>query len=419
MAVPIPLARADWRRDVAKEARIFLRNRYFEDNPALTQDQVALIARPGERYGLSIGNGPIRYTYTAPGAFDNDLFAVSEYDLYRVASADLTDTLIGTTGTDISTSVEMAATGTIGETPGHLFICDSGILWCYTEDGYAVGSFTATGAIANNDTITVGTTYYKWTSGSVDTGTPAGTVGNPWLVDLGATDAESLENMFHAINETGTAGTTYSTALTINAFATAYTLTATAIYVRAVDGGAAGNSVALAETGANITVSGATLTDGGDPSLLQIPTPNDVGVISLAHIASYIIVVPAQDEGINGRFFWINPGETTIDPLDFATAERAPDAIYQVIVFGDQFWLLGQSTVETWYMTGDLDAPVIRTQGILFDRGTWQGTGIQVNDSLILADASGRVFRISNGVEEISTPDVAERIREAIKLAAA
>lgn len=418
MVTPIPLARADYRREVAKEARIILRNRYFEENPALTNDQVALIARPGERYGLAVGDGPIRAVYTSPGAFDDDLFTVSGLFLYRVSSVDLSVTTIGQIGTANTGAVSMVATGNIGETPGHLFIADGGILWCYTEDGYAIGHLTATGAIANNDVVRMGAVYYKWTNASVNAGTPAGTLANPWLVALGGSNAIALENLFNAVNATGTAGTDYSTALVQNPEVTAYTYTATEVYVRAVDNGAIGNAIVTTETGANINWTGGTLSGGGSPSLLQVPTPEDVGVISLGHIASYVIVVPAQGEGINGQFFWINPGETTIDPVDFATAERAPDAIFQVIVFGDQFWLLGQSTVETWYMTGDPDAPVLRTQGVLFDRGTWEGTGIQVKDSLILVDPDGGVFQIAGGVQRISTPDVEERIRKAIKIAA-
>jgi hypothetical protein len=60
-----------------------------------------------------------------------------------------------------------------------------------------------------------------------------------------------------------------------------------------------------------------TLTGGGGTLCHEVQTPDDVGVISLGYIASYVVVVPAQDEGVNGQFYWIEPGETTIDRVEF------------------------------------------------------------------------------------------------------
>src|SRR5690606_2142383 len=122
---------------------------------------------------------------------------------------------------------------------------------------------------------------------------------------------------------------------------------------------------------------GGTLAGGGDPSWTQVATPDDVGIVSLGYIASYVVAAPAQGQGINGRFFWIDPGETVIDDLDFATAERAPDPISEVVVFGDQFWLPGADTTEVWYFSGNEESPVLRMQGVVFDRGAWEGTAVK------------------------------------------
>ena len=158
-----------------------------------------------------------------------------------------------------------------------------------------------------------------------------------------------------------------------------------------------------------------TLTGGGNPSWFQVDMPDDVGVISVGYIASYVVVVPAQGQGINGRFYWINPGETTVDALDFATAERAPDPISSVVVFGDQFWLPGTKTTEPWYFTGNIHTPVLRMQGVVFDRGAWEGTAIQIKDSMLIVDTEGAVFQISGGLKKISRPDIEERIRKSIQ----
>lgn len=412
----IPLGRADFKRDSTKIPRIALRNRYFEEDPVLTEDQVSLPARPGMRYGLACGEGPIRHVKNFPGAFGDDLFVVSYLNLYRVNKSTLAVTDLGQIGTVVTDSVSMVATGNVGDIPEHLFVCDGGTLWCYTENGYATDFLEATGAIANNDTVVIDGIYYKWTNGSVDTGTPDGTSGAPWLVDLGATNAEALDNLFAAIGDTGTPGTTYSTALTPHTTVRGYNVSSTQLFVQALDAGIAGNGIAVSETGANIAWDGATLSGGGSPTLLQVPMPDDVGAISLGYIASHVIVVPAQGFGVNGRFYWIEPGEVTVDPLNYATAERSTDAIFQVVVFGDQFWLMGQDTTETWFFTGDPDAPVQRTQGITFDSGVWEGTAIQVGDGLIGVDPHGDVWLISGQKTKISTPDIAERLRDAMQL---
>jgi hypothetical protein len=265
-----------------------------------------------------------------------------------------------------------------------------------------------------------GAVYYTFTTGSVDAGTPDGTSGNPWLVALGGSNADALQNLFAAINASGTAGTQYSTALTEHPLVSATQFTPTDLFVSADESGIAGNSIVTTETGANLAWGGGTLANGGTPSLTQVPVPEDMGAISVAHINSYVIVIPVQDEGEDtvGKFYWIKPGEITIDPLDFATAERAPDKLHQVIVFGDMFWLLGQKTTEPWVTVGDIAAPMRRMNGILFDRGSWEGTAVQVKDSLIVADEDGGVFQIGGGQRRISRPDIEERIRRAMQVQA-
>jgi hypothetical protein len=145
--------------------------------------------------------------------------------------------------------------------------------------------------------------------------------------------------------------------------------------------------------------------------------PGDVGAVSVCAINSYVIVIPIQDEidGTIGKFFWIEPGDDFIDPLNFANAERSSDIIHQAITFSDQYWLFGRESTEPWITTGDPDAPMQRYQGILFDRGSWPGTAVKVRDSMVLVDEEGAVFMIKGGLERVSRPDIEERIRRAIQ----
>lgn len=404
----IPLGRGAYKRTVANIPEVKLENRYFEADPTNLEDQVALLTRPAVRKWLTVGAGPIRGIYSQPGTFEEALFTVSGDDLYMIET-DETTTNLGSIGTTEG-SVSFAAT----DDP-YLFLCDGGILWLYSEQGLAQGTLTASGAIANNDTVTIGTVYYKWTSGSVDTGTPAGTLANPWLVALGANNTEALANLKAAINDTGTEGTTYSTVLTPHEDVTAISSSATTLIVRAIVAGSGGNSIATTETGANIAWGAATLAGGGTASLTQVPVPDSLSIVSVGYIASFVICVVAAEQGFNGRFFWIEPFETTIDPLNFATAEKAPDPVHEVVVEGGQFWLPGSSSTEVWYPTGDELVPFLSQQGRHFDQPIWPGTIVKIKNWMLTVGTDGVPYKIEGGVPTpIAGPGIVQRFREAI-----
>lgn len=418
--VTIPLGTSDWQRNSLREPLIRVKNRVFEENPTNLQEQAALFARPGFKKWLEFPDAPIRALYSSPGAFNGDLFVVAGEQLYRVSSNGVATFIAGgLIGTGLDFSPQMAATAAIGDTPEYLFLADGRNLWVYRENGFSRGTLEATGPIQDGDTIVIGGVYYRWVSTSVDAGTPDGTAGNPWLVRWSAANnAVSFDNMRYAINASGgTPGTTYSTGITAHPTVTATASTGGELVVAAKTAGVAGDSIATTvSVGTFLAWGAATLQSGGTPSLTVVPVPDDYGVNSIGHIASYVIVIISQGQGVNGRFYWIQPGETTIDPLDFATAERATDGLNGVRVFGDQFWLLGQSTTEVWYPTGDLTTPFARVQGSLFDRGVWEGTDVQIKDSIILVDGiDGTVYQITGGgPRRISTHAIEERIRKAM-----
>ncbi len=92
-----------------------------------------------------------------------------------------------------------------------------------------------------------------------------------------------------------------------------------------------------------------------------------------------------------------------------------------VQVFGDQFWLPGETTTEVWYVSGgnvaDPTASVMQPlQGVVLDRGSWMNTSKALHESMILVDADGGVFLVQGGSpKRISTPDIEEEIRLAIQ----
>lgn len=152
----------------------------------------------------------------------------------------------------------------------------------------------------------------------------------------------------------------------------------------------------------------------GTAALTAIATPDDIPMISLDVFNQYVLCV----QGNSDRFYWIQPGAIVIDPLDFATAERFPDKILQVRVVGDEFWLLGEKSIEVWRATGDGDAPFQRIEGRAFNFGVFGGTGTRMKDTSVMLTAhDGTVFNIAGTPTAVSDPSVAERTRNAIKTA--
>lgn len=405
---------SDFSRKVSDAASLILKNRYFEKNPSLSETGAALIARPGMRMLTSVGQGPIRGLFSEAGSFNGDLFAVSYDSLYRIKN-DLTNTLIGSgLYRPLRGVVNMAITAKIEDVPEYLFLADGQELYVYIENGYSTG--TLVGTPANNDVVRTDQTYYRFTTGSVNAGTPAGTSANPWLVLVGVNQAESIQNLADAINNTGVGGVQYSSALSQNPSVQTISNNGTSVTIRAKLIGTLGNSIITTETGAALSwTNGGTLTGGGNPYFAAVELPDNVGAIDVAVINSFVIVIPVQSGKDIGKFYWIEPGEIIINPLNFATAERSPDGINGVEVVGDQYWLPGESTTEVWYVSGDATAPMQRQRGIVYDRGTWADTAKSVKENLVIVDADGGVFLIQGGSpQRMSTPSIEEQIRMAI-----
>ncbi len=399
---------------VGQEPNIQIKNRYFETNPANQVDQVSFLSRPGLKAWQPVGSGPIRTMYYQPGTFEDGLFVVSDVDLYKIDNQTGEPTHITDAIQQGNGKVNMAAAGAVNGTPDYLFIADGRALYLYIENGYARN--TMTGTAANGNVVQVGSVYYEFTSGSVDAGAPDGSSGNPWLVNV---TVDPYQNIYNAINATGAPGTDYSTNLFRNSDAVAFSFTPTQLIVQSNAVGILGNATQTTATGALTWAHAATMTGGGNPSFAQVKTPDDVGISDVCYTQEFIVCVVTQGQGLNGRFYYIEPGATTIDPLNFATAERFPDPINQCISIGDQFWLFGTNSTEIWYFTGDQTAPVQRVQGRLFERGTWEGTGVQIKDSVLVVGKDGRVYSVDSGPNVISTPAIEEQIRDAIRAAEA
>ena len=118
---------------------------------------------------------------------------------------------------------------------------------------HAVGTLTAAGVFTDTQTVVVGSKTYttQTTLTNVD--------GN---VFIGADASATLQNLFDAINLTGTPGTQYAAAMTLNANVVATAKTATTLVVKSKVPGAIGNLIASTETQTNASWGAATLAGG-------------------------------------------------------------------------------------------------------------------------------------------------------------
>lgn len=102
-----------------------------------------------------------------------------------------------------------------------------------------------------------------------------------------------------------------------------------------------------------------TLADSAFAFVPDSPTMSDVSFID-----NYLVGANAD-----GTYQWANLNSTTIDALNFASAEGNPDRIIRTVADHRELWLFGTQSVEVAVVTSDPDLPFTRTsyieQGIL------------------------------------------------------
>jgi hypothetical protein len=100
---------------------------------------------------------------------------------------------------------------------------------------------------------------------------------------------------------------------------------------------------------------------------------------------------------------------TSVDPLDFASAEGAPDQLISVNVDHREAWLFGTGTIEVWYNAGTADFPLQRIQGAFNELGCAAVYSVAKLDNTLFwlgsdARGSGVVYRaVGYRGERIST----------------
>lgn len=166
-------------------------------------------------------------------------------------------------------------------------------------------------------------------------------------------------------------------------------------------------SVAVTTLAAGIVAGGKFyLSDGETVALVDLPD-NRVAV-DVDQLNGYLLILTNT-----GRFYWLVPGETEIDPLDFATAESSGDAGRALRRLGDEFFIFGSDSTEVWQSTGDPDAPFARAPGRLYQRGCMSAATVRrFDNALVWVGDDGTVYRAGSVPQAISGPSLDERIRK-------
>lgn len=428
----VPLGKGAYERQYAGAPRIELLNRWLEANPANLREGTSVLARPGTtqlvdpfNQGTFEGLGAMRGNYTLSGLFDDSLFVVAGSNLYRIAQ-DLTITpIIGTiSGTGYPEVAWQAGAGY-----QRLWISDGLLLQYYQGESSSSGTLTQTGTIVNGtDKFEVGGVFYTW--GTVFSGSDAGTSAHPYVINPTSISLglAPLDQLVLAITGTGNAGVDYSGTITgpntqVTAFNNSGDSPATAVKISAILPGAGGDAITFTVTGgAALTATGTgTLVSGGIQALQGCTMPGGVTAGSITQVSSYVMVSQSDSQ----KFYWVNPGETSIDPLNFASKESSPDPIVAMRAVGDQVMIMGAKSTENWYATGNLAAPFAPIEGRVYARGVLKGTPVVVDDGILLVGDDGRVYSIgfqqgdatdtSWGVNRISNNGIEERIRYQVR----
>lgn len=95
-------------------------------------------------------------------------------------------------------------------------------------------------------------------------------------------------------------------------------------------------------------------------------------VTTAAYVAGTVDFIDGRfvfNEAGTGRFRATEAYGTTIDALDFATAEGSPDGLVALIVDHREIWLFGEQSSEVWFNAGTAGFPYERIQGAHIEHG--------------------------------------------------
>jgi hypothetical protein len=147
----------------------------------------------------------------------------------------------------------------------------------------------------------------------------------------------------------------------------------------------------------------------------QITDPDFAGASTVGFLDGYFVFTQP-----NSQVFWVTNllDGSSVEPLNFASAEGSPDDLVGLIVDHREVWLFGTSSVEVWDNAGTVGFPLERIQGAFNEIGCAAAYSIAKLDNGLFwlgSDARGQgiVYR-ANGYTgtRISTHAVEWQIQQ-------
>lgn len=147
----------------------------------------------------------------------------------------------------------------------------------------------------------------------------------------------------------------------------------------------------------------------------QITDGDFPGAVTVAYLDGYFVFNEPNSQKI-----WVTGllDGTSVDPLDFASAEGSPDGVVGIIADHREIWVFGTNSVEVWYDSGNADFPLSRIQGAFNEIGCAAPYSIAKMDNGLFwlgkdARGQGIVYR-ANGYtgQRISTHAVEWQIQQ-------
>jgi hypothetical protein len=150
------------------------------------------------------------------------------------------------------------------------------------------------------------------------------------------------------------------------------------------------------------------MTDG--VTLTTVATPDDVPMSAVAEMNGYFLISQTNSQ----RIYFIPPGATTIDALDFFSAENSADNVVTLKTIGDELWALGESSIEPFSPTGGADLPFARLSGRVYPKGCAnRDTAVPLDNSLFWVGSDKIVYRADTVPQRVSDNGIEERLRKA------
>lgn len=143
-------------------------------------------------------------------------------------------------------------------------------------------------------------------------------------------------------------------------------------------------------------------------TLIQVTDPDLESPVSVAHLNNQIIY-----DGNGGRFAVSDVGNaSSINGLNYATAESNADDLKRVYVFQQTLYLMGDKTIEPWWNSGVGNPPFDRVEGGIVPVGLMALYSMSNNDRFMyfLGD-DNEIYRVvSSNIEKVSTIAISRQI---------